>query len=125
MSNSLTMVVELCQEDRQRLDKILQGLCYIASNTVPAPGDLEVKAEAPAEAEAPKEEPKAVEPEAAPAPENKWSKADIRHAVTLLIGKGRKADARELIKQHADCIDNLPEGCIDEVFAKLKEMLGE
>ena len=126
MSNTIT--IELCAEDRARLDAILAALSDKAS--APAEPAAVAPVAAPEEAPAPVQpepEKPAVAP-AAPAVEEAkpiHTKADLLAKVQRLIAQGgKKAEARAIIKQYADRVSDVPADKIDEVMAKLAELEG-
>ena len=126
MSNTIT--IELCAEDRARLDAILAALSDKAS--APAEPAAVAPVAAPEEAPAPVQpepEKPAVVP-AEPAVEEAkpiHTKADLLAKVQHLIAQGgKKAEARAIIKQYADRVSDVPADKIDEVMAKLAELEG-
>jgi len=147
MSNTIT--IELCTEDRARLDRLIEAMerrncdeCVAAAckamksvaerttkNTeapeslTNAPGAKEdPKAETtPPGDEKPKEEP--------PAPSASTSataigRNDLRNKVITLSAAGKKAQAVEVIRQYAEKVTAVPEDKIAECYDKLVALEG-
>lgn len=127
-----TITIELCAEDRARLDGILEALtqhnckgCVEAAvnyTTAQMAAPVEPVAEA-------KEEPKA---EPAPEPEQPAVKedapavslSDIQQKVVTLSAAGKKAQVRDIITAYASRVSAIPEDKVNEVWAKLAELEG-
>jgi len=112
------ITIELCTEDRARLDKILAALeshpnCGPCLETVK---DLADAIEA--QPEAPKQE--ATEPE----PAAKYTPNDIQQAAVRLIAAGKKQQVREIVQTYAGKISDVPTDKCDEVMAKLAALEG-
>lgn len=128
-----TITIELCAEDRARLDNILEALtshdCSRCANDVAkyVVGTLET-AQEPAEAPEPiKEETAQPEPEVvAPAAEvaEAVSLADIQKKVVELSAAGKKAEVREIITAYAKKVSDIPEDKTTEVWNKLTALEG-
>lgn len=130
-----TITIELCAEDRARLDNILEALshhdCSRCANDVAkyVVGTLET-AQEPAEAPEPiKEETAQPEPEVvAPATEEPAekpvSKADIQRKVVELSAAGKKAQVREIVTAYAVKVSDIPEDKTTEVWNKLTALEG-
>lgn len=134
MSNTIT--IELCKEDRQRLDELIGFTSWIASVLKSANAPVIMKQEAPAEE--PQEAQDAPEEEEAPAPrcldvimpqpepdpnEPKPVTLDmIRQKVTALLADAtKKVAVREIVKAYAPNVTGLS-ACEDkwpEIWAKL------
>lgn len=126
--NNINVTVELCKEDRIRLDTIITALGIITGqlDKTPAPTEDEViyvpdtvaetPAEAPQEPEIVQDEPVEVKDEA-PAPT--VTKQDILQKVIALCGKGKKAEAKDVITTYADSVSDLPDSALVEVWDKL------
>ena len=120
------ITIELCAEDRARLDKILTALenhpnCEPCLETVKDLADaIEAQPEAPKqeEPEAPKQE--ATEPE----PVAKYTPNDIQQAAVRLIAAGKKPQVREIVQEYAGKISDIPADKCDEVMAKLAALEG-
>lgn len=128
MSNRI--IIELCEEDRKRLD----GLFLMAAELVNA-----LKESTPARVYEPNEEdtvepatPEAgpepvVEPEPAAEPElPKYTKEDILAKVQSLAGPNnpKREQAKAIVKSYGTKISDIPEDKYDEVMAKLAELEG-
>ena len=130
-----TIVIEFCPEDRARLDKIIAGLDGVKHDCSKCVRDeILVMENNTAEPVKPSEDepttPEQVTPpeekaaEATQEPQKRYTRNDVRHIVTVLIGKGKKAQAREVVKSYADCIDNLPEDNLPEIMERLHTLEG-
>lgn len=138
-----TITIELCSEDRERLDKIIGllsmktvtvGLCAEdkdrinkVNDLVEKPTEEEPQKESPAEkAEATKQEelPKENTPEAQSTEQPKSSATveDLRKMVITLSSAGRKEEAREIIKAYASKVSEVPADKVDECMTKLKAL---
>lgn len=121
--NEMKVTLELCAEDRTRLDRILAALENIGT---PFSAPVE-KAEKPVK-KAP-EEPKKAEPQPQPEPVKEEAKpaptvtkADIRTKVVTLVGAKKKAEVEAIIKAYAPSVTELPDDKLDEVMQKLTEL---
>ena len=129
MSNTIT--IELCAEDRARLDHINVNLTELIMRVMgnPAPDMGEVLQKAAPElaeklaaqhpvADPFKELPKAEQvPFEQEAPQYKLE--DIQQKVVALSASGRKAEVRELVKSYAEKVSAIPADKFGEVMAKL------
>ena len=106
-----TIVIELCAEDRQRLDKILEAMlgrpdcqkCVESATTI-------VASVAAAEPHKPEEPAKTVE------------RADIQRRVVELSSAGKKAEAREVVNAYAKNVSGIPEDKLAEVWEQLEQL---
>lgn len=134
-----TITIELCAEDRARLDKILEALMarpdctrcakqvvdYCTQVTGVNEYGAKVEPEAPAEPEHPVENPF---PEPA-APKEKpavpaVTKSDVQQKVVALSAAGKKAEVREIVHAYAERVSGIPEDKLAEVMAKLNALEG-
>lgn len=133
---STTITLELCKEDRDRLDKILEALkdsrpncencCRTAMSMVEhariaAAKSVWAPAE-PVEAETQKTTPQELETPAqpAPAPERPAvTHAEIMQQVVRLSTAGKKAEVKEIVTAYADKVSAIPEDKLQEVADKL------
>lgn len=140
------IIIELCQEDRDRLDKIIKELANSRPNCQKCTAELadcverclgakeaeQMTAAAPEEpyqqetpwTEAPvtKEEPKPEEPKA---PEAKaYTEADLRRVVIALSQRGAetKAAVKAIITSYAPSVGQIPADKIGEVIGKLEAL---
>lgn len=152
MSNIIT--IELCAEDRARLDRIIEALgnhhncehCVSAAITMtkaaqaeaetptaeanePAPTTITPQEETPAETptEHPLDAPpiEVDEPTAPEAP--KVEPSEVRSKVVDLCSKGKKAEAKAIIEAYAPSVSELlklPADKIAEAYAKLNALEG-
>lgn len=137
MANNL-ITIELCAEDRARLDKLTAFLekrigqvdeLYgkeLPNRTDPEPAEAE-----PAEATQPEPTPAAEAEPVKDAP-NKPTEAtapqvtieDIRGKVLALTGAGKKDEVRAIIHQYATKVPDIPEDKRAEVLEKLTKLEG-
>ena len=133
---NFTVTLELCEEDRGRLDKILEELqacrpnCENCCKTCASMIDHAWKygaasgqepQEAP-EAEAPKTTPQELEKptEPAPAPEKPTVTHDeIMRTVVKLSTAGKKAEVKAIVTAYAEKVSAIPEDKLQEVADKL------
>lgn len=138
--NEIKVTTELCAEDRARLDKLTAALEQLAPITVQvADLPLDIMAtsngiglgkmadtedhgdfvEIVTEPEEP-ETPAAPEEPAAP----QHTKAELQPKVVSLVSAGKKESVKEIIKQYAAKVSDIPEDKVDEVWAKLEQLEG-
>lgn len=130
-----TITIELCAEDRARLDGILEALtqhnckgCVEAAVNYTA-AQMAAPVEPVASVSADEAEPKA---EPAPEPERPAVKedapavslSDIQQRVVTLSAAGKKAQVRDIITAYASRVSAIPEDKVNEVWAKLAELEG-
>lgn len=135
--NQINVTIELCAEDRARLDNILAALEKGAKPSIEKAGEglkataesakkAAAKQEAPAEPEpekaeeAPWEEPKPAQPEAVP----EVSAAELQSKVVQLVGKGKKDAARAIVMEYAPNVGSIPAEKRAEVLARLNALEG-
>ena len=138
--NEIKVTTELCAEDRARLDKLTAALEQLAPITVQTDetvlkamtdsavidfgkmaetkdhGDFVEIVTEPEEPEAPA----ALEEPAAP----QHTKAELQPKVVSLVSAGKKEEVKEIIKQYAAKVSDIPEEKVDEVWAKLEQLEG-
>lgn len=147
-----TITIELCQEDRARLDAILDALkeskncAGCVDHVVGSFNNLvqtrDAVAEAPQPAQMPTEEPAEPitppaeeKPEEAPAehpldappfdldpPAPKVDRAEVRRKVVELSAAGKKTEVKEIVTAYAAMISDIPEDKLGEVFDKLNAL---
>ena len=122
--NELKVTLELCAEDRTRLDRILAALENVTAPVVMT-STISAEAEKPAE-KAPKVElPANTQPQPEPVKEEAKptaTKAEIRSKVVALVGAKKKAEVEAIIKAYAPSVTELPDDKLDEVMQKLTEL---
>lgn len=146
MSNTIT--IELCAEDRTRLDKILEALtsrnCQDCANSVakyvaaevshaaeehpvvdpfPAPAPEPEAPTTPEPVEAPTTPEPVEEPEAEEAAPT-VSQSDVQKLVVELSAAGKKDQVREIVTKYAARVSAIPEDKLAEVWNKLNELEG-
>lgn len=143
-----TITIELCKEDRKRIDEVIAFLGLIVgelkSRGIPVSKELEAAVALPRMTQAedgtvklvkpdhPIEGTAHLEPIEAPAAENlPWetapepvSLAEFQKAVTQAVAKGpkQKASAREIINKYAASVSAVPENKRAEVMAELAKI---
>lgn len=141
--NNIT--IELCAEDRARIDNLTMELAALrrtlteAQEVAPNPLPLQVptpqEAETPEQplppveepkAEAPKTEaPKQAAPEPAPTPATpEVTVADLQAKVVQLVNAGKKAETREIILKYAQNVGSIPAEKRAEVLGLLNGLEG-
>lgn len=125
-----TITIELCGEDRARLDRILAALEGL--NTRPEKSLAEIMADfiaTPAgetTQEAPAEPVK--EPEVLAEPEKpKATKADVQALVQKLATptSGKRDEVKRIVNEYAPRVSGIPEDKLDEVMQRLIALGGE
>lgn len=130
-----TITIELCQEDRARLDRLTDALGRLSNvqealASVPAvlsaiPGPQEAPAAPAAPAVPAKPEPEEpVEP--APAQEAPAvDRADVQRKVVALSAAGKKDAVKEIVLAYGNTkVSDIPEDKLAEVLAKLTALEG-
>ena len=115
-----TITIELCKEDRARLDKIIEALEQsrpVEINSIPVTH--------PVESDAPQTEPEVpvkAQEEAVEAPTEKIdevSLSDIQKKVVELSAAGKKAEVRDVITKYANRVSAIPAEHTAEVWNQL------
>lgn len=127
MSNHIT--IELCAEDRQRIDELIAFAGLIASemkSNKPGLRIVQTAEEHPVDAVAPHGEP---EPVADPEPAEKVyqvTKADIMAKVQALAAPNnpKREQAKAIVKSYGAKVSDIPEDKYSEVMDKLVELEG-
>lgn len=124
--NNITVKVELCAEDRTRLDRILSALESTVDKPVERPQDAVEAPQAEVKAEpTPEAEPATVAEEPAKEePVKVVELADIQRKVVELSAAGKKAEVREIVKLYADRVSAIPAEKTAEVWDKLTALEG-
>ena len=123
-----TITIELCKEDRQRLDEIIASLGMIVAGqkSEPAPAPVaEHPIDSPTAHLEPVEETPAPIIEEPAAPEVKpVSLAEFQKAVTQAVAKGpkQKEAAKGIINKYAASVSAVPEEKRAEVMAELAKI---
>lgn len=127
-----TVTIELCKEDRQRIDELIAFAGLIVSEMKSRPtgiqGELlqaEVSIGLPVEGAAHLEPVQIEDPAPAPAPEVKTvSLAEFQKAVTQAVAKGpkQKEAARAIINKYASSVSEVPEDKRAEAMAELAKI---
>lgn len=126
-----TITIELCKEDRQRLDEVIAFLGMITGElkSQPLPATLEKAFEHPIDTPTTHLEPVEETPtpviEEPAAPEVKpVSLPEFQKAVTIVCAKGaaQKAAAKEIVNKYAASVSAVPEDKRAEVMADLAKI---
>lgn len=121
--NSITVTVNLSEEDRARLDKIIEALMPQDLEPVKYAGALQVEPQtATTKPEQP--EPAAETQPEQPEPAPQHTRAELQHLVVTLTSAGKKAEVRAIVLAVAPKVSDIPEDKIDEVFEQLKALEG-
>lgn len=131
-----TITIELCAEDRERLDRIYEALTqrqtdleYVMNKKFDHLGSLLENMELNAMEAAPAAVLEVVkpEPEEAPAEKPEAPKVkveDVQQKVVALSAAGKKAEVRDIVKAYADKVSAIPEDKLAEVMQKLSALGG-
>ena len=139
-----TITIELCAEDRARLDKIIDALQHcdhcdtcvqqvVDAFKAPADGQNKPQSEEKGKVEEQAQAPAFIETQAAPpweegVPEQpaapKYSKTDLQKKVVELAAAGKKAAVKEVINRYADRVSLVPEDKVDEAMEQLLKLEG-
>ena len=117
MSNHIT--IELCKEDRQRLDELIAFAALLVGDKNSKPLELVRSAETEAH---PVDE---VSPHTTPEPAApKATREDVQALVLKLAapGTGKKDEVKAIVNEYAKKVSDIPEDKLDEVMAKLNEL---
>ena len=122
------IIIELCAEDRARIDRLTEALegrvpVLVTQEPLSAPGPVEP--EQPEIVQAQEEEapaPAVEEPAAPEAPS--VTKPDVQRKVVELSAAGKKAEVREIITAYATKVSDIPEDKTTEVWQKLTALEG-
>lgn len=131
--NEIKVTLELCAEDRKRLDDILEGLVRRCDSCMELVTQAPVKAEEPDRNEQESEKPVDGKPTPAeyeaPATESQEEvpavkREDIQKLVVTLSAADKKDQVREIVKAYADKVSTIPEDKLHEVFMRLSALEG-
>lgn len=111
----IKVTVELCTEDRGRLDAILAAL-QNAGTPYPAP-KVPQPMESPAKAETPD-----TAPQDAPSEDRSITAADIQRKVVALSAAGKKAEVKAIVNDYAAKVSAIPEDKRAEVWERLNKL---
>lgn len=136
--NDIKVTIELCAEDRARLDNLAKALeamtvtpCIQAEAIAPlAPVEAKTEAPAPVKKEEPKKEspapveptPEPEKPAAASAPE--VTTAELQSKVVKLVSAGKKDEARGIVMEYAKSVSDIPAEKRAEVMERLSALEG-
>ena len=112
-----TITIALCQEDRARLDKIIEALEQTQVMHVKEPiTEVEASNEMQEVIEAFKEE---IVPEHVEEPAKVVTQADIQKKVVELSAAGKKTEVRDIITKYANRVSAIPADKTAEVWDQL------
>ncbi len=121
-----TITIELCKEDRARLDRIAELLEAQKAGKV---NPVENKPQKPEKVEEPAKAQPVGEKKAEPAPAPQADKEEAAPAVTLddvrqlvvqLAANGKKAEARAIVTKYAKSVGEIPADKVAAVFSELR-----
>lgn len=123
------ITIELCAEDRARLDKLQATMDKLAAPIAVEPEQLsffEVVEPIPEVIEPEKEPEPEAAPELQPEPEQpKIEKSDIQKKVVALSGAGKKDEVRGIVLAYGNTkVSDIPEDKLAEVWEKLTALGG-
>lgn len=134
-----TITIELCAEDRARLDLIIEGLRLIAQpkaeaelandpaeepKTAPTTEAVKPRESIPTETET-KAEPIKEEPaEPTVAPEPTVTPAEVQAKVISLVQSGKRDEVKAIVTTYAPRVGEIPEDKLAEVMTKLSALEG-
>ena len=124
------ITIELCTEDRARIDRLTEALEAMAQNqprqlyaidlgSAPENNAQDVEAATPEQTQPEPEKPAEAE-NAAPA----VTVGDIRSKVLTLTGAGKKDEVRAIVKEYAEKVGDIPADKCAEVLEKLNALEG-
>jgi len=102
------ITIELCAEDRARLDNILAALLQNGGVKTDQEDADTAQAEPETQAEASEE-----------VPSQTVTMNDLQQKVVALSAAGRKAETRDIVKKYAERVSQIPEDKIPEVWDQL------
>lgn len=122
--NNLNLTIELCAEDRARLDAILSALQSVGTSFNP-PAPPQPVEEAPETHDAPT--PVTSDPEQEQPAQDTQDGAETQHAthgmvqdlVITLASWGHKSEAREIVQRFAPRVSAIPDADLDAVYVAL------
>ena len=117
MGNTTTITIELCAEDRARLDRIFEALERKCNTAV-----IEPTIEPTVEEEPPTKPAEEVTPPPVAEPVRQIDRAELRAKVIELSSKGFKEQTREIVQAYAPTVASVPEDKIAECFDRLNEL---
>ena len=139
--NEIKITTELCAEDRARIDKLTAALETFIDSPAPIQVEMPLDVMAASNGICPDNlaetkdhgdfveivtEPE--EPETPAAPEEpaapQHTKAELQPKVVSRVSAGKKEAVKEIIKQYAAKVSDIPEEKVDEVWAKLEQLEG-
>lgn len=122
---NITATAELCQEDRARIDKVIELLTLSTGQRCQSCADAvqEAFGDRPP-IEFTKEDELAEEPVQEAETKPQVSRADIQQKVIQLSAAGKKAEVREIVTAVATKVSDIPEDKLVEVWNRLTGLEG-
>ena len=117
-----TITIALCQEDRARLDKIIEALERTQMTPAEAPAMVQDETqtiEVPATEESAEVSNEETTPEPAEEPAKVVTLSDIQKKVVELSAAGKKAEVRDIITKYANRVSAIPAEHTAEVWDQL------
>ena len=119
MSNKIT--IELCAEDRARLDRLAEALEKRACDTCVTSATETTKEEVK-DSVADEEETTAAEDVTKSEPEKTVDRAVLRAKVIELSAKGLKEQTRDIVRAYAQTVTSVPDDKVAECYEKLLKL---
>ena len=119
MSNKIT--IELCAEDRARLDRLAEALEKRACDTCVTSATETTKEEVK-DSVADEEETTAAEDVTKSEPEKAVDRAVLRAKVIELSAKGLKEQTRDIVRAYAQTVTSVPDDKVAECYEKLLKL---
>ena len=119
------ITIELCKEDRQRLDEVIGFLGLLVGEKYSKQEALKVLD--PVEKHPVDEVSPHVVPEPEAQPEVNYTKEDVQALVLKLAapGTGKKDAVKAIVNEYAKKVSDIPEEKLNEVMAKLNQLAEE
>lgn len=117
MSTSINLTIDLTEEDRSRLDTIINLLEQVTRS---APAQTPSVSEVSAEPEPPQEVVQALDT----AQTSEITPEDIQKMTMKLIRAGKKTETKKVVSEYAERISAIPEDKLTECLARLQALEG-
>lgn len=117
MSTNISLTIDLTEEDRRRLDTIIN---LLEQATRSAPAQTPSVSEVPAEPEPPQEVVQALETAQTP----EITPEDIQRQSMRLIHAGKKMETKKIVSEYAERISAIPADKLAECMARLQALEG-
>lgn len=115
-----TITIELCAEDRARIDRVIAALEAVPAEPLGTPEKVETVQPENVPAQEEETPTPAVEEPAAPS----VTKTDVQRKVVELSAAGKKAEVRDIVKAYAVKVTDIPDDKVAEVWQRLVALEG-